>query len=70
MYGGTSRLDLIQRIYIDNNFAKIIVPGRTSGKTIQMSDRLQDMAVEFCNVKNIKQRVLKLHKEVLQEIWL
>ena len=37
---------------------RYIIPGRTSGKTIQMSDRLQDLAVEFCNQRNIKQREL------------
>ncbi|MED5053033.1 hypothetical protein P9850_14620 [Anoxybacillus rupiensis] len=37
---------------------RYIIPGRTSGKTIQMSDCLQDLAVEFCNQRNIKQREL------------
>ncbi|ANS76116.1 hypothetical protein AWM70_17265 [Paenibacillus yonginensis] len=37
---------------------RYILPGRATGKTIQMSDSLQDMAVTFCNERNIKQREL------------
>lgn len=42
----------------DGTIPRYVLPGRNSGKTIQMSDSLQDMAVEFCNEKNIKQREL------------
>jgi hypothetical protein len=37
---------------------RYIIPGKANGKTIQMSDALQDMAVTFCNERNIKQREL------------
>jgi len=37
---------------------RYILPGKANGKTIQMSQSLQDMAVTFCNERNIKQREL------------
>lgn len=37
---------------------RYVIPGRTSGKTIQMADALQNLAVEYCNERNIKQREL------------
>jgi hypothetical protein len=37
---------------------RYIIPGKANGKTIQMSESLQDMAVTFCNERNIKQREL------------
>ncbi|MEC1375851.1 hypothetical protein P9D39_16290 [Heyndrickxia oleronia] len=37
---------------------RYIIPGKANGKTIQLSEALQDMAVTFCNERNIKQREL------------
>jgi hypothetical protein len=52
----------IMEIITGNNtidtLPRYIVPGRPSGKTIQMSEALQDVAVTFCNERNIKQREL------------
>ena len=37
---------------------RYILPGKANGKTIQMSESLQNLAVTFCNERNIKQREL------------
>lgn len=37
---------------------RYIIPGKASGKTVQISDALQNLTVEFCNQRNIKQREL------------
>lgn len=51
-------LELVMPTGSSDTLPRYIIPGRTSGKTIQMSESLQDMAVEFCNQRNIKQREL------------
>jgi hypothetical protein len=51
-------LELVMPRGLGDSIPRYIVPGRPSGKTIQMSESLQDMAVEYCNQKNIKQREL------------
>lgn len=51
-------LELIKPMGQSDTIPRYIIPGRTSGKTIQMSESLQDMAVEYCNQRNIKQREL------------
>jgi hypothetical protein len=51
-------LEMMMPRGLGDSIPRYIVPGRPSGKTIQMSERLQDMAVEYCNQKNIKQREL------------
>ncbi|WP_157950828.1 hypothetical protein [Peribacillus acanthi] len=51
-------LEVITPDSSSDTLPRYIVPGRTSGKTIQMAEPLQDMAVKFCNERNIKQREL------------
>ncbi|WP_163151606.1 hypothetical protein [Anoxybacillus sp. MB8] len=51
-------LEWIVPLHTPDTIPRYIILGRTSGKTIQMSDRLQDLIVEFCNQRNIKQREL------------
>ncbi|MBG9545513.1 hypothetical protein ABE29_23010 [Cytobacillus firmus] len=51
-------LELVMPMGQSDTIPRYIIPGRTSGKTIQMSESLQDMAVEYCNQRNIKQREL------------
>jgi hypothetical protein len=51
-------LELIKPSSKNDTLPRYVIPGRTSGKTIQMAEPLQDMAVQYCNERNIKQREL------------
>lgn len=51
-------LEIIQPTSKSDTLPRYVIPGRTSGKTIQMAEPLQDMAVQYCNERNIKQREL------------
>lgn len=51
-------LEMVKPMGKGETLPRYVIPGRTSGKTIQMAEPLQDMAVQYCNERNIKQREL------------
>lgn len=53
-----SQLSMIVQPEQEGVIPHYYVPGKASGKTIQMSNALQDIAVSFCEERNIKQREL------------